>query len=363
LDSSNESAWDDFCLKSTEAWFWHTTKWLDYTLEYRPELRPVSQSFFVRVGRQIAAICPLVLETYCEPDGEVRQFSYGGDAVPAPAFAEGLSADARKAARKAIFQQIDELAASHGVHRVSIRGAPLAPHFWRSDRPLANPLLLEGYSDISSLTQVIDLAVPYDRLWRELRNDHRRNIKRAEKILSILIFDASNITSDQFERYRLLHRKAAGRTTRPRSTFDMMYRWIREGLALLSCATLDGRDVGFTLTCTYKDGAYYGSGCNDPEFNDLPIGHLLHWRTMNWLRDHHIRYYETGLQQYASQPHSIISRKDWNIAYFKRGFGGFTVPYWRVEKFYDEDFCRRVLEERAALYARTVSNSGFLGVS
>jgi len=358
LDSNNREAWDDFCLQSSEAWFWHTTKWLDYTLEYRPELAPVSHSFFIAAGGKIAAICPLVLETSVEPGGESRQFSYGGDAVPAPAFVGGLSANTKKAVRKALFRQIDELAIANRVQRVSFRVAPPAPFFWQSNHPLPNPLLREGFCDISLLTQVIDLAKSEDQLLRELRGDHRRGIKRAGKIMSTSIFDSSNITSDQFERYRLLHRKAAGRTTRPLSTFEMMHRWIQDGLAVLSCATLEGKDIGFTLTSVYKDGAYYCSGCNDPEFNDLPIGHLLHWRTMLWLKAHAIRYYETGIQQYASQPHSLASKKDWNIAYFKRGFGGFTVPYWRAEKFYDEGYCRRVLEQRAASYSRTLASAG-----
>lgn len=358
LDSNNRRAWDDFCLHSSEAWFWHTTQWLDYTLAYRPELTPVSHSFFVSVGENISAICPLVLETSREAGGEARQFSYGGDAVPAPAFADGLSANAKKAARKALFQRIDELAVGNRVHRASFRAAPAAPFFWKWNEPQSNPLLREGYCDISLLTQVIDLAKPEEQLFRELRNDHRRDIKRAEKIISISIFDRSNITSDQFERYRLLHLKAAGRSTRPRSTFEMMHRWIQDGLAVLSCAVLEGRDIGFTLTSVYKDGAYYSSGCNDPQFNHLPIGHILHWRIMNWLKAHDIRYYEIGLQQYASQPHCLVSKKDWNIAYFKRGFGGYTVPYWRAEKFYDASFCRSVLDQRAAAYAQTLSSSG-----
>lgn len=197
LDSNNREAWDAFCLQSSEAWFWHTTKWLDYTLEYRPELAPVSHSFFVAVGGEIAAICPLVLETSVEPGGSIRQFSYGGDAVPAPAFAGSLSAKTRKAVRKALFRQIDELAIANRVQRISFRMAPPAPFFWQSNHPLPNPLLREGFCDISLLTQVIDLAKPEDQLFRELRGDHRRGIKRAGEIMSTSIFDSSNITSDQ----------------------------------------------------------------------------------------------------------------------------------------------------------------------
>jgi hypothetical protein len=138
----------------------------------------------------------------------------------------------------------------------------------------------------------------------------------------------------------------------------MMHRWIQEGFAALACASLDGNEVGFALINVYKDAAYYSSSANDPDFGELPIGHLLQWRVMNWLKDRAIRYYETGLQQYSSLPHALASKKDWNISNFKRGFGGVTVPYFRAEKFYDEEYCRRVLEERAAAYSRTLSNSG-----
>ncbi len=355
LDPQTRKAWDEFCLHSDEAWFWHTTKWLDYTLDYRPELEPVSHSFFVQASGRIAAICPLLLETSREPEGEVRQFSYGGDAVPAPAFANGLSRNTRKAVSKALFRNIDELAVKNRVHRVSFRFSPPAPFFWRFTHPCANPLLSEGFSDISLLTQVVDLSKPEEQLMRELRNDHCRNIRRAERIMSVSVFDSSSITAEQFERYRLLHAKAAGRITRPVSTFEMMHRWIQDGLAVLSGATLEGRDVGFTLTSIYKDGAYYSSGCNDPEFNDLPIGHLLQWRTMQWLQAHAIRHFEIGAQFYGPQAHAVVSDKERNISYFKRGFGGLTVPYWRAEKFYDESYCRRVLRKRADIYARAMS--------
>lgn len=358
LDSSNRKAWDDFCLETSEAWFWHTTKWLDYTLDYRPELAPVSHSFFVIADERIAAICPLVLETACEPEGDVRQFSYGGDAVPAPALVDGFSTKTMKAVRGALFRHIDELAIANRVQRISFRGSPPAPFFWQASHPLPNPLLREGFSDISLLTQVIDLSKPEDQLFREVRNDHKNDIKRAAKIISVAAFDSSNITNEQFERYRLLHHKAAGRVTRPLSTFEMMHRWIHEGFAVLMCATLGGRDVGFALISTYKDGAYYSSSANDPECDDLPIGHLLQWRTIQWLKAHQIRHYEMGIQLYSSQTHTIISRKDWNISNFKRGFGGFTVPYWRAEKFYDEDYCRRVLEQRADRYSRCLSVPG-----
>lgn len=358
LDDGHRQAWDDFCLQSSEAWFWHTTHWLDYTLAYRPECEPASHSFLVMSENKIAAICPLVLETSQQSGENIREFSYGGDAVPAPAVADGLPENTRRHVTRAVYRQIDELAIANRVQRISFRISPPAPSFWRFTHPQPNPLMRDGFSDVSLLTQVIDLSPPEEQLLRDMRKGHRADIKRAEKLMSAVVLDSSNITPDAFERYRLLHRKAAGRTTRPLKTFELMYSWIQQGFAVLSCASTEGKDIGFALISVYKNGAYYSSGCVDPEFNHLPVGHLLQWRAMQWLRTHNLCHYEIGIQLCSSQPHSIVSEKEWNISFFKRGFGGVTVPAWRVEKFYDEAFCRRVLQGRAEQYSRTVSSGG-----
>jgi hypothetical protein len=206
-------------------------------------------------------------------------------------------------------------------------------------------------------TQVIDLSIEEPQLLRNMRKGHRADILRADKLMQSAVLNQDTITLEAFERYRLLHHKAAGRVTRSLETFNMMHEWIQQGLAILSFATIKGRDIGFALVSVYKDGAYYTSFCADPEYNDLPIGHILQWKTIQWLKRHKCRQYEIGVQQYGSQPHSPISEKELKIAFFKRGFGGSTVPYWKGEKFYDSQYCFRVLKERAAQYAATIGVS------
>lgn len=347
--------WDQFCLGSPDAWFWHTSQWLEYTLHYRPELHPRSYSFFCLHNGLVAAICPLVIETYNREAGTVREFSYGADAGPAPVLADGLSEKTKKDVQKRAFAYIDELADRLKIVRASFRMSPLASSFWNTTPPRINPLLKSGFSDISLATQVIDLSQDEKGLLREMRKGHRADITRAERILQATVLDTDTTTPEAFERYRLLHRKAAGRVTRPLATFQMMYDWIRDGLAILSVASLNGKDVGFGLVSVYKDGAYYSSSCDDPEYNNLPIGHILQWRAIQWLKRHSIRRYEIGLQFYSSQPHAIVSEKESNISFFKRGFGGDAVPLWRGERFYDKQYCLTILKERTEKYAATVN--------
>jgi hypothetical protein len=342
--------WDDFCQSSDQAWFWHTSHWLEYTLNYRPELAPRSVSFFCMFEGRLVAICPLILETHCDADGNIPQFSYGGDAAAAPVFANGLSPRQSKTIAAAVLNQVDQLAREHSVKRVCFRSSPMAPATWNS-HPEINSLLRFGYLDVSLATQVIDLSADEDVLLRDMRKGHRAAVKQAEKMLTCEVLDSSTITEQRFEQYRLLHQKAAGRVTRPLSTFRMMYNWIAQNHVILASASREGKPAGFALTILYKNGAYYGSGCEDPELNHLPIGHLLQWRTMQWLKQHGIRRYEIGIQNFGSVPHAMVSEKEMNISLFKRGFGGETVPFWRGEKFYHQEYCRSVLVERANRYA------------
>jgi hypothetical protein len=355
LTPDRYAEWDRFCLESPDAWFWHTSRWLEYTLRYRPELQPRSESFLCLRADSVAAICPLIVEIHTRGTESIREFSYGGDAGPAPALAGSLSGKKRKEVLQRVFTHVDELAAKLKIARSSFRLSPLAPAFWKSDTQKPNPLVKLGFSDISLASQMIDLQPDELQLLREMRKGHRADITRAERMLQTAALDKENITLETFERYRLLHHKAAGRVTRPLVTFQMMHSWIREGSAILCAASLDGVDVGFAVVSVYKEGAYYSSSCEDPEHNHLPIGHILQWRVMQWLKRRGISRYEIGVQLYSSQPHAVVSDKELKIAFFKRGFGGFAVPFWRGEKFYDRSYCLAVLKDRAEKYSATVA--------
>jgi len=296
----------------------------------------------------------LIVETYGREEGTVREFSYGGDTGPAPALADTLSEQTKKKVVQRAFAHVDELARELNVARASFRMSPLARSFWDATIPQPNPLLKLGFSDISLTTQVIDLVADEQQLLQGMRKGHRADITRSEKLLQAKVLDRDSLTSEAFERYRMLHHKAAGRVTRPLTTFQMMYIWIRDGLAILSVASFHGKDVGFALVSVYKDGAYYSSSCEDPEHNNLPIGHILQWRALQWLKRHSVRRYEIGLQFYSSQPHAIVSEKESNISFFKRGFGGAPVPFWRGERFYDKQYCLTTLRARAEKFSAKI---------
>ncbi|MEK9153209.1 MAG: GNAT family N-acetyltransferase [Patescibacteria group bacterium] len=312
--------WNKFCLENDEAWFWHTTDWIEYTLNFKPELNTQNLSFLVYKGDVLKAVVLLTLETHQYSAQKIKELSFGGWFIPLPALANGLSTDERGEALSFIFEYIDRLASQHKVVRSRFRGSPLAPNFWGSC-PSGNPLIEFGYLDTSLNTLIIDLNKSEEELWNDLRRNHRRNINKGEGF-KINFYTQTNITSEIFRAYKEMHHKAAGRQTRPDKTFELMYEWLTKDLAFLVVAELDKKLIGFEYYSVYKNNVYGFSAANDPDYANLPIRHSIEWQAILWMKKRSFYFYEIGLQQYGNLLHDFPDKKQLNISHFKKGFGG-----------------------------------------
>lgn len=338
----NSADWEALCQSSDDAWWWQTAAWLDYSLRYKPEYRPESKSFVVTDAGKLVAACPLILESIAG----VNEFSSGDDYGLTPFFANALAPKNRERVMKLVFDHIDQLAGENNVVRARLRFPVLNKSFLLNPADRSNYLLQFGYLDASINSRIIDLRQPIADLRRDVRHGHDADIDRMAKILQSEIFTAETITPEIFDQYTQLHHKAAGRITRSQDTFDLMYQWITQSQAMLVGAKKAGRFIGFSYFFLYKDNVYYGSSCNDPEFSQLSISHFIQWTAVEWLQQHQYQFYEAGWQYYGPTLADIPSDKDLAISRFKRGFGGFSVPLFRGEKYYSKDFFQDTYNER-----------------
>jgi len=349
LNKECNESWNRFCVESNNAWFCHTTDFIDFQLNLRPTLDSKSMSFMVKEGRCILCICIIFLEKHELNNQIFYEFSFGGDYCPSPAFKIGLTESRKEEILKFVFSQIDEKAREHDVKRVSFRIHPLCHNFLESGTPPYNYLMKHGFFDNSINTQIINISLSDEELRRSIRKGHKYDINRGRKTYEIAIFDHSNIDRNTFDNYRLLHHKAAGRITRPLITFDIMFNWIKQDSAFLVGLLYNQTFIAFSLFIKFKDGAYYGSAADDPDVQvDVPIAHIIQWKAIEWLKNNKIKYYEIGWQQFGNQFYDFPSYKDKSISFFKRGFGGLTVPLFRGEKFYDENYLKIIFDMRIA---------------
>lgn len=341
--------WDDFCLKSDDAWFWHTTDWLKYDLKYRPEIKPKSKSFMIIDGDRILAICPLIL---VEIDG-VKEFSYSGVHGPVPAFRNGLPKKEKNKVARLIFDHIDNLAKANNVKRTKLGFSVLSRAFLETEETAFNFPEKFGYLNNSLNAQVINLVKPLADLRKDISHGHNADINRAAKSLKAEIFDKSNITKEIFAAYVALHQRAAGRKTRPKATFDLMRGWIFQDKAFLLGAKAEGKFVGFSYFFVYKQNVFYGSSCNDPAFSDWPIAHFIQWNAIEWMNKRKYKFYEIGWQIYNEGMSDYSTKKRINISKFEKGFGGDTYPLFMGEKYYDKSFFIKIYNSRIKQFAET----------
>lgn len=347
LTKDTYRSWDEFCLESDDAWFWHTSKWMEYVLNFWPDSTSDSKSFFVIKNGRVAAICPFILE---ENNG-VKEFSYLHSFGFLPAFANYLTRKEKEQVMKFSFEHIDVLAKENGVKRTSMRCAVLNRSFIETLEQTYNHTMRFGYLDTSLNTQVIDLRRPLGELRLEVRHGHDADIDKASKVLRAEIFDSSNITKEVFDGYLSLHHKDKGRLKRKEVTFDMMYDWIKEDNAFLIGAKRGDAFIGFSYFFCFKNNVYYGSACNDPEAPNLPVAHFIQWSAIQWMHEKKFKFYETGWQYYENTLSDFPTKKEADISRFKRGFGGRTVSLFRGEKYYDKDYFLNEQQLRIKKYA------------
>ncbi|MBI4355001.1 MAG: GNAT family N-acetyltransferase [Candidatus Omnitrophica bacterium] len=342
LTPSQHGAWDRFAAESDTAWFWHTTAWLTYARAFTAERFMDDLSFMIYNGPELCAICPVFLE---EEYG-IRRFACVGEPLPFPAYKPGLGAGAQCRVLDLYIETLARLAEEHQAAYVSVRVPPVAAASRENAALPVNPLLPYGFFDLTVLTQVVDLRQPRETLWAQIRKGHKSDIKRGGKSCAVTVWDQATITLEKFRQYQELHRKDAGRATRSQRTFDLMLDWVRDGQAMLTEAHIGDRPIAFALVMRFGVGAYYGSGCKDPDHLSVPASHLIQWEAMLWLKAHGTQFYDLGLQHLAPQWFHVPTAKELGISSFKRGFGGMTVPLATAERFYALDYLKETFARR-----------------
>lgn len=348
--NASSEAWDGFCDSSGSAWFWHRRAWIDYTLAYGSDRFRSDHSFMVEEGGRLVAAASVFLEERVHGGQPYLALGFGGGSWWAPAVAAGLDTDARAEILDLVLGRIEELAGELGAAYSSVKAGPLSHPWGDLTRELVVATTKRGWSDRSTLTRVVDLTRSPSELRGEMSKGHRAAITRAERLFTVEIVDHDNLDPELFESYRQMHRLAAGRETRPKRTFDFMFEWISQGSALLLVALDGGAPVGFAYVIVYRGRAYYASAANDPQRSRQPIGHALQAAALCRLPKMKVQIYELGEQLLGPLPYLVPSPKEVNIARFKRGFGGRTVPQLERERWWDLSLYRTVADARAEDY-------------
>jgi len=344
LTSELNDTWNNFCASNPNAWFRHTTHFIDYIMNCRFDDKSKNLSFLVYQNKVLVAVVPLIIQSiYGKP--ELLEFAFTDTNTPYPCLGTSLSTDNAKQILKFIFEHINQLATEYNIVYARYFIEPLSDKILQSQYKI-NPLIYFDFIDTSISTSVINLNFNEDELLRNIRKGHKADIKFAEKQgYAVSIFDKNNITDEAFLTYKNMHFTAAGKKTRRDESWDIMYQWIKSGYAILALVKINcnGPFVGAAFVITSQCKAYYGSAAMDPSIDRMRgLGHLIQWEIIKYLKQNGFGYYDLGLNAYVMISQDMPSRKDLSISIFKSGFANETYPFFRGEQFYSEEYFKNV---------------------
>lgn len=341
--------WDQFCDSQQSAWFWHRTFWMHYSQNSRFDVKSKNLSYLLSddTGQIIFAIVPLIKETV---DG-ISEFTYGGGPTPAPVLNDTLGGRKRKEVQQFIFELYHQLAKDERIQRIVIR--PANPRMTGQPFPSDAAYLRYGFTELPSYTSILNLEGNEDVLFRHMSENHQRAIQKAMGLdAKVQIYDQQSISQDVYDRFVRLYFQAAGKVTRPESTFEKWYQLIKTGHGFLAELRLAGEPIGYVYVLAYKHYSYYSMGCN---LSSDGIGsHVIHWEIIKFLRTRGTRFYELGEQFLSANLPDPADKKNIMISKFKRHFGGSLIPQPAAEFFYSLEYMKKIWAKRIDHYAQSL---------
>lgn len=233
----------------------------------------------------------------------------------------GMDSNLFEAAIGEAFAQFDRLIELHNFREILVReraSAILSAIGEACVRRKAVPAV--------ALIGVVDLEAGPAVWKRSLRKRFQQFINWGKRNLEIRYLNAENFSIEAFDVYRMFHAEIAGRVTRPRESWDEMYRAVKDGRGELLLANLDGKLAAGSLFIDGTCVTLYMNGVYDRNL-DKPLAHFMMWHGIERARERGMKSLQLG----DIHIQGAVDDKRYQIGYFKRGFATHTETYldWR----------------------------------
>jgi len=309
-----EAAWDALVLASPDGFVFGLAGWQRLILDVRDwGLRDLSFAAH-EPGRpeRLLGVMPLQLDA----SGAVAASSgFGG---VGPIVAGGLAPGHRVRVRRGLLRHAEETARAAGARELTfaLQAVTAASRAGRG----VSPFVEEGYEDVSTLSQIVDLRPDESQLFAGLADDARRQIARARSLgYRAERADWAKLLDDYYRTHVETYRRT-GVPPHPRAYFEGIARETAPaGHAVLIVGYApDGRPVAFHNDARMGDGALYHTGCSETAHLESGVNYLVFWQALLDAKAAGCTAYESGEVFPGAAPGS----KDHGLTVFKRKFGG-----------------------------------------
>src|SRR5579862_4292965 len=136
-DPDHRALWQKIVTEATDAWFWHTLRFLDFTVLAASQSGTENHSFFIIDNGRPIGLAPLLIQNVRIGSFEGREASYYGGPLPWPCFLPDLPGASE--IEDFTFAELERRAALHGAARIRFRLEP----------PVSSPETLERFNRVT----------------------------------------------------------------------------------------------------------------------------------------------------------------------------------------------------------------------
>ncbi|MGZ9710863.1 FemAB family protein [Glaciimonas sp. GNP009] len=174
----------------------------------------------------------------------------------------------------------------------------------------------------------VDLRLSLDEIRANFRKSYRSLISSGQKKWTVDAMDNTCSNIDVWAEFKSLHRQVAGRVTRNDETWALQFQMIVQGEAILITLrdpASQNRMIGAGFFQLTRDEGLYSVAVYDRELFDQPIGHVVHQRAIELMKQRGLRWYRIGERCFPSDCPKP-SDKEIDISFFKQGFASNLSP-------------------------------------
>ena len=179
-------------------------------------------------------------------------------------------------------------------------------------------------------SSVIDTNLTDDQIKTSFSKNHRRSLKKAEKLgLTTKVFDSDEDIYTFCDIYARMY-KARGESIDAvqnlRDYLNLRDFFRRAGEGFFFGVFRDDQLIGGMIIVRQGDYGFYHHSAGDPEHRNIPVQHLGVFSVLSVLRERNIRYFDFGGYNHMA----VESDQVYNINRFKDGFTRQYIHYPKI---------------------------------
>tara|TARA_B110000046_G_scaffold35749_2_gene39094 strand:- start:63036 stop:64013 length:978 start_codon:yes stop_codon:yes gene_type:complete len=208
------------------------------------------------------------------------------------------------------------IAFEHRAHRELIEQLPSFSEFSQNFQIEFNNALAfiwSGFTETNRYTYLLSLEQEEKALWSGLRENNRKQIKKAKKTINVSETNNASLLQN------ILNQSIENKIEL--NYFQRMITFVENYNCGIVWKATEGDDVHAVLLCiTDADSAYYLLGGNAQEFKNSGAMSVLTWRAL-------LHFKQKGIKKFNFEGSSVAS-----VEKYFRGFGGKLISFKRIEK-------------------------------